>query len=268
MLLFSAVTTEAAAPSKVAVFQGPLEETVRRAKEAGFDAVQLTARVPEDLPKEKLLRLSAETGIVFSAVANGKVASVDGLTLNSSDPEKRAACVERLCTLADRAAEIGRPVTVIGMIRGNRQHAGSPEESLRNFGESIRAVAAHCEKVGIDVAIESYNHEEANMYYTPEAVAELLREVGSPRLRMSLDLMHLFIEELDIPETIRKYAPYCRQIDITGENRCSPRESSMDFPAICRAIVESGFDGTLNFEYAAQDAAADLAYIRKLLDKA
>lgn len=256
-----------AAPGKVVLFHGGTEQAMAAARDAGFDAVQLTARTPDDLPKELLRRLSGETGLAFSAVATGQVASVDGLTMNAGDEEKRKACVERIAAIAARAKEAGCPAFVIGMIRGNSEHAASQEESLRCFENSLREVSERFAEIGSTAFVEVYNHLETNMYYDPESVRRLIERLGSPRVRMSLDLMHLFIEGLDVPETIRRYAGYCYQIDITGEDRISPRESAMDFPAICRAIRDSGFDGYLNFEYSAQTPAAELSYIRELLER-
>lgn len=97
---------------------------------------------------------------------------------------------------------------------------------------------------------------------------ELTARIGSPNVRISLDLMHLFVEKLDVPETIRAYARFCYQIDVTGEDRIPPRASAMDFPAICAALKDSGFDGYLNFEYSAERPAEELAYFKALMENA
>ena len=89
-------------------------------------------------------------------------------------------------------------------------------------------------------------------------------------LRMYIDTMHLYNEGLDPAEVIRTYGKRVFSIDIGGENRTAPMLSKLDFPAIARAIRESGFDGVLTFEIPPsppEDAAGrSLAYIKGLLN--
>lgn len=265
LIKYTAVISET--PSKFAVFHGPPEQTLRAAKDAGFDAVQLTARTADDLPAERLRALSAKLGIGYSAVATGQVASVDGLTMNASDEAARRACVGRICSIVSRAAEAGCAGFVVGMVRGDSRYAATQEASLASFERSLREVAAHVERIGVTAFVEVYNRLETNMYYDPEATRELLERIHSPNVRMSLDLTHLFTEGLDVPETIRAYAKYCYQIDVTGEDRVAPGASSMDFAAICAAIRDSGFDGYLNFEFSAPSPAEELAFVKALVEK-
>ena len=268
MIRYSAIISDGSFPCKTAILQGDMETVFRQAKEAGYDCVQLTIRDRSDYSVETLRKLSARYGIAISAMATGRIYSVDGYSMGSSDEQNRQTCVKRLCELADFSVLIGHPAIVVGAVRGRYADAGSPEAYYRHFDKSLRSLVEYCERLEVPVILEVIERAESEAYVDPEETLRYVERVDSPVLHMYLDIMHLYSEGLDIVETIQRYGRYSWQIDVPGENRTAPMNSVLNFSRITKAIQESGFDGTLTFEMPPECSAKEsLEYIQQLMNQ-
>ena len=270
MIRYSAIISDGSFPCNTAILQGDLETVFRQAKEAGYDCVQLTIRDRSDYSVEELRALSAKYSIAISAMATGRIYSVDGYSMASSDEQNRQTCVGRLCELADFSASIGHPAIVIGAVRGRYADAPSTEEYYRQFDKSLRSLVSYCEKSSVPVILEVIERAESEAYTDPAETLRYVERIHSPCLHMYLDTMHLYNEGLDVSETIRQYGKHSWQIDISGENRTAPMDSVIDFHAVAEAIRASGFQGTLTFEMPPSppegSAGKSLEYIRQLME--
>ncbi len=269
MIRTSAIIADGSFPCATAVLQGSCSRTFRQAKEAGYDCVQLTIRDVSDYDVLECRRLMEQYGLSISAMATGRVYTVDGLSMGSSDEENRAACVQRLKELADFSCKIGKPAVVIGAVRGLYRDALSPEEYHRQFDRSVQEILDYCEPLGVPVILEADDHLEADAFCDPKETWEYVQSFHSPVFHMYLDTMHLFNEGLDAAEVIRIYGKDIYSIDISGENRLSPVLSKMDFRRIAEAVRESGFQGVLTFEIPPSppenSAEQSLDFIKQLL---
>lgn len=270
MIRYSAIVSDGSFPCGTAILQGDMGTVFRQAKEAGYDCVQLTIRDRSDYSADELRALSAEYGVTISAMATGRVYTVDGYSMASSDERNRQTCVERLCDLADFSASIGRAAIVIGAVRGRYADAPSEAAYHRQFDKSLREVAAYCERLDVPVILEVIERAESEAYTDPAETLRYVETIHSPCLHMYLDTMHLYNEGMDVAETIRRYGRHSWQIDISGENRTAPMCSVIDFAKVADAIRASGFHGTLAFEMPPSppkgSAQKSLEYIRRLMD--
>ena len=267
MIRYSAIISDGTFPCQTAILQGKTSDVLRQAAEAGYDCVQLTIRAPSDYDAAELNRFCAEYGLRISALATGRVYTVDKLSMGSSDEVNRNLCVGRLKELAKFAAQVGRPALVIGSVRGRYADATSVEQYYEQFDRSLREVAGFCEELGVPVILEAIERAESEAYCDPEMTQRYVKRVGSPALSMYLDVMHLYNEGFDPVKTIRRFGRFCPQIDISGEERRAPMDSVLDFAAITTAIRESGFDGVLSFEMPPETSAEkSLAYIRNMME--
>ena len=175
--------------------------------------------------------------------------------------------MERLCALASCCHQLGNAALIIGSVRGRFSDADSKEAYYQNFEDSMREVVSYCEPYEVPVILEVIEQADADSFRDAEETSRFTARLASPALHMYLDVMHLHSEGYDVAETIRSYGRESFQIDISGEKRLSPRQSSLDFPAICAAVLDSGFDRNLAFEYHADDPRGDLAYVKDLLSR-
>ena len=269
MIRTSAIISSGTFPCTTAILQGDPSRVFRLAKEAGYDCVQLTVKGPEDYCVPELQELMQKYSLTISAMATGRIYTVDGLSMASEKEENRQLCVQRLMSLAADSARLGCPAIVIGAVRGLFRDASSPEIYYRQFDRSLRELAAYCEPLSVPVILEADDRLEADAFCDPRETLDYVKQIGSPVLFMYLDTMHLYNEHLDPAETIRTFGQHCFSIDISGENRCAPMDSSMDFPAILQAVRESGFSRVLTFEMPPappeDNYLHSLRYIRNLL---
>ncbi len=270
MIRTSAIISPGTFPCTTAILQGSPFQVFQLAKEAGYDCVQLTIKGPGDYSVPELQELMQKYSLTISAMATGRIYTVDGLSMASEDEENRQLCLQRLMSLADISAQLGRPAIVIGAVRGLFRDASSPEIYYRQFDRSLRELTAYCEPLAVPVILEADDHLEADAFCDPQETLDYVRQIDSPVLFMYLDTMHLYNEHLDPAEIIRTFGRHSFSIDISGENRCAPMDSAMDFPAILQAIRESGFSGILTFEMPPsppeENYIHSLRYIKDLLE--
>lgn len=271
MIRMSAIIAPGTFPCSTAIIQGSFREAFEKAALAGYDCIQLTVKSPGDYDISELNSLMNEYGLGISAMATGRIYTVDGFSMGSGDESRRAASVRSLLLLAQDAARLTyrpakgpliRPAIVIGAVRGVYADAPSPEMFHRQFDRSLRELIPRCEELNVPLILEASDQTETEAFTDPGETVAYVRSIGSPVLHAYLDTMHLFNEGLDPAETIRQYGKDIYSIDISGEDRCAPMDSRMDFSAICRAILESGFNGNITFEV--PPSPPEDSYIRSL----
>jgi hydroxypyruvate isomerase len=151
----------------------------------------------------------------------------------------------------DLAAEAQVPNLVC--FSGNR--AGlSDEEGLENCAMALRQIALHAEKKGVTLCVELLNskvdHKDYMADHTAWGVA-LVKKVGSPRVKLLYDIYHMQIMEGDVIRTIRESIDsiaHFHTAGVPGRHDIDGRQE-LNYPAICRAIVETGYTGFLAQEF-------------------
>ena len=85
---------------------------------------------------------------------------------------------------------------------------------------------------------------------TPWGV-ELVKKVGSPRFKLLYDIYHMQIMEGDVIRTIRENKDYIGHYHTGGNpGRHEIDETQeLNYPAIVKAILETGYDGYLGQEF-------------------
>ncbi|NLG38137.1 MAG: TIM barrel protein [Clostridiales bacterium] len=117
---------------------------------------------------------------------------------------------------------------------------------------ALRAAAPLAEEAGMMLALEPLNvlvnHKGYYLTTTAEAV-EMIREVGSPSVRVLYDVYHQQITEGNLISTIRDNIEYIGHIhvgDVPG--RKQPGTGEINYRNVFRAIRDTGYDGFVVFE--------------------
>ena len=126
---------------------------------------------------------------------------------------------------------------------------------------TLERVAALAERSGVTYVIENLNLE-VDHPGTPFARAAdtlaLVRAVGSPRLKMNLDLYHAQIGEGNLVELVRRAAPYLGEVQVADvPGRCEPGTGEVNWPFVARALADAGYDGVVAMEAYASDPSVD-----------
>ena len=136
---------------------------------------------------------------------------------------------------------------------------------LRNCVEGLQKVLPLAEKSGITIQMELLNSKVDHRDYmcdkTPWGV-ELCKRISSPNFKLLYDIYHMQIDEGDVIRTIRDYHQYIGHYHTGGVPGRHEIDESQElyYPAIMKAIVETGFTGYCAQEFipAAKDKIASL----------
>ena len=147
---------------------------------------------------------------------------------------------------------------------GNRE--GMPDEQgLENCATGLKRIVPICEKHGVVAAMELLNskvdHKDYMCDHTSWGV-ELVKRVGSEHFRLLYDIYHMQIMEGDVIRTIRdnhQYITHYHTGGVPGRHEIDDTQE-LNYPAIMKAIVETGFKGYVaqEFKPARPDVLASL----------
>ena len=92
----------------------------------------------------------------------------------------------------------------------------------------------------------------------------LVAAVGSPALRMMLDVYHAQIGEGNLVELIRSCGDLIGEVQVADvPGRCEPGTGEISYPAVARALADVGYTGTVGLEaFASGDSELALSRFR------
>jgi hydroxypyruvate isomerase len=217
----------------------PIREFFKAVADMGLTAVDLLTLDEWPIAREFGLTCSMGSGL------GGTI--VDGL----NDPANHEAIVKGLTEGIPRAAEAGVPnvITFFGNRRGR-----ADAEAIANSVAALRRVAPLAEKHGVTVCIEllnsKVNHKDYQGDRTPYGV-EVVSQVSSPRVKLLYDIYHMQIMEGDVIRTLsdnRQWIAHYHTGGVPGRHEIDETQE-LYYPAIFRAIRETGFNGYLAHEF-------------------
>ena len=136
---------------------------------------------------------------------------------------------------------------------GNRKGM-SDEQGMENCAIGLNRIVTICEKHKVVAVMELLNSKVNHPDYMCDHTAwgvELCKKVGSERFKLLYDIYHMQIMEGDVIATIRKSHPYIAHYHtggVPGRNEIDDTQE-LHYPAIMKAIVETGFKGHVAQEF-------------------
>ena len=217
-----------------------LDQICAAAAKLGIKSVELLS--PDELPTVK------KYGLVCGMVNSYNDKS---LTRGLNNKAYHAECIASLRISIDAAAEYGFPNVIA--LTGNRD--GIPDDvGLENAVIAFKQIIGYAEKKKVTLCIENFNSKINHPDYMFDHLSwgiELCDKIGSERLKILYDVYHAQIMEGDIIRTIRTYKDYITHYQVGGNPGRHELDETQElyFPAILRAIVETGFTGYVGHEY-------------------
>jgi hydroxypyruvate isomerase len=155
---------------------------------------------------------------------------------------------------------------------GNRDGMDD-ETGLKNCATGLKRLLPLAEKRGVILVMELLNSRVNHKDYMCDKSAwgiELVKTIGSPNFKLLYDIYHMQIMEGDVIATIRRdhqhFAHY-HTGGVPGRHEIDETQE-LFYPAIMRAIAETGFKGHVAQEFipAKPDAIASLKQAVKTCD--
>ena len=232
-----------------------LNELCQVSRQLGLKAIDLLG--PGDFATVK------KHGLVVSMVNS------HSLTKGLADKKYHEPCLAKLRETIDATSEAGFPNVI--SFSGNRR--GIPDDvGIENAVEALKKIVGHAEKKKVTIVLEYLNSKVNHKDYMFDNTAwgvEVCKGVGSDRVKILYDIYHAQIMEGDIIRTIRTYKDYIGHYHTGGNPGRNEIDDTQElyYPAIMRAIAQTGFDGYVAHEFVPKgDPLAALTYAARICD--
>jgi hydroxypyruvate isomerase len=215
-----------------------LDQLCVGAKEIGLKAI--------DLLDEKDWSIPRRYGLTC-AMANGFGSIPRGFN-RLENHDKLVADAERMIPAAAAAG-----VPNIVCFSGNRGGL-SDGEGIANCVAGLTRLSPAAERYGVTLCLELLNSKVDHKDYQADHTAwgvEVVRGVGSPRLKLLYDIYHMQIMEGDVVATIRANAAHIAHYHtggVPGRNEIDDTQE-LNYHRVAQAIAESGFAGFVAHEF-------------------
>jgi sugar phosphate isomerase/epimerase len=245
---------------------------IGRIAEIGYDGVELQVREPDKFDHDAIARLTADAGIVISAVSTGGIGAAENLYLTSPDPATRRRAVERFKSVLRLAAEYGVDAS-IGRFRGNSKIAGSRETAMTWLREALEEVLPLAESLGNKVVLEPQTRYIGDLLNTIEETVAFIRTFDTISLTFEADFHHQSLEEHSLVASLveGQRSGLMSYVQVSDSTRHAPGTGSFNWIDLIATLRASGYDGWLAMEFTQgrdSDRAAQQAFrtVRAALD--
>jgi hydroxypyruvate isomerase len=240
-----------------ALFRGrPQEEALEAVKAAGFRAFEFWNWWDRDL--EGLCAKAQALGLSCTALCTRPA----GLT----DPAQRDGCLAGLRETIGAAKKTGAKIIIsqLGNDTGLRR-----DFQRRSITAGLKAAVPLLEEGGVTLAVEPLNgrvdHTGVFLESSDEGF-EIVREVGSGRVKLLFDIYHQQISEGDIISRITANLDHIAHFHAAGTpGRHELDQGELNYPAVFKVLDERGYRGFVGLEYfPSQDVMTGLEKLRRL----
>jgi len=219
-----------------------LETTCKIAKRLGCKSVELVG--PEHWPMLK------EYGLVC-AIANSH-----GFEKGMNNPEYHDMCIEKMRESIDACAEFGFPSVIT--FTGFREDI--PDDvGIENCVKGYKKVVGYAEKKRVNLCLEILNSRvDIEMQGHPgyqgdhtDYCMEIIKQVGSPRMKLLFDIYHVQIMDGDIITRIRQYKDYIGHYHTAGNPGRGEIDDTQEinYKPIMEEIAKTGYTGYVGQEF-------------------
>jgi len=219
----------------------PLPDLCRAATEIGLVGIDLLQRADWDVVYEH--RLVCTMGYA----AERRDFLTNGFTNRASHP--------LLLRELEQALPLARARGVPNLIAMFGNRAGrSDAEAIAAATEGLRRIAPLAEQEGVTICVELLNSKVDHTDYHGDRTwfgVEVVRGVGSPRVKLLYDIYHMQIMEGDVIRTIRENIAWIGHFHtggVPGRHELDDTQE-LNWRAVMTAIAETGFTGFVAHEF-------------------
>jgi hydroxypyruvate isomerase len=217
----------------------PLEQLCEASKDMGIKSIDL-------LGPDKW-SIAAKYGLTC---AMGYATDV-GLNKGFNDPTLHEKLKKDYTVNIPKAADVGLKnlICFSGNINGI-----TSEQGLDNCAKGLEPLMKIAQQYGITISMEllnsKVNHKDYQCDHTEWGVKHC-EKIGSENFKLLYDIYHMQIMEGDVIATIKKYNQYISHYHTGGVPGRHEIDESQElyYPAIIRAIAETGFKGFVAQEF-------------------
>ena len=223
-----------------------LEKMCQIANQLGCKSIELTN--PEHWPtlkKHNLICAIANSGMPDPPFVKG-----------FNNPKYHDECIANLKKSIDACAEFKFPSVIT--FTGFREDIAD-DVGAKNCVEGYKKVIGYAEEKKVNVCLEILNSRvDVEMKGHPgyqgdhtDYCIDIIKKVGSPRMKLLFDIYHVQIMDGDVISRIRQYKDYIGHYHTAGNpGRCELDDTQeINYKAIMNEIAKTGYKGYVGQEF-------------------
>ncbi|MDB5354048.1 MAG: Xylose isomerase domain protein barrel [Phycisphaerales bacterium] len=184
------------------------------------------------------------------------IAGSHGFTEGMNNPKYQEKCLATLRSRIEDCSSAGVPsvITFTGMREGIPDDVG-----MDNCVKAYKRIVGYAEEKRVTICLEMLNSRvNATMKGHPgyqgdhtDYCIELIKRVGSERLKLLFDIYHVQIMDGDVINRIKQHKDYIGHVHTAG----NPGRGELDdkqeinYPPIIRALMDTGYKGYVGQEF-------------------
>jgi D-psicose/D-tagatose/L-ribulose 3-epimerase len=222
-------------------------------KKWGFDSVEIAVDDPANIDPTFIKQELDKAGLACCSLC---ACMGPGRDLRGT-PEEQEGAMTYLMKLIDQAKIIGTG-RVIGPVYSRVGRTGPFEASERKkewqlVVKNLKKLCKYAQAMQVTICMEPLNRFETNFINTVDQAMQMIKDVGSPALKLHLDTFHMNIEEKCQGEAFKKAGKLLGHIHACGSDRGTPGNDHIGWECIAKALKAIKYDGPVVIESFTQD---------------
>ena len=217
-------------------------------KKWGFESIEIPIEDPSHITPSKVKAALDRNDLVCGSVCAcmGPDRDLRGT------PEAQKTGLAYMMTLLDQMVELDCP-NLIGPVYSavGRADAVPDDEKKKQWStvvKNLQQLCKHAEKRGRTICLEPLNRFETDFINTADQALKMVKDVGSPALKIHLDTFHMNIEEKDQAKAIRKVGNLLGHFHACGSDRGTPGNDHIEWKPIVAALKSVRYKGDVVIE--------------------
>lgn len=141
---------------------------------------------------------------------------------------------------------IGPVYSAVG--RADAVPADEYKQQWKTVVRNLKQLCKYAEARGKQICMEPLNRFETDFINTADQALRMVKDVGSPALKVHLDTFHMNIEEKDQAKAIRKAGKLLGHFHACGSDRGTPGNDHIDWRPIAAALKAIRYKGDVVIE--------------------
>lgn len=184
------------------------------------------------------------------------IAGSHGFVQGMNNPKYQPKCLEILRTRIDQCADFG--VSNVITFTGMREDIPA-DVGMDNCVKGYKEIVGYAEKKGVNLCLEMLNsrvnvtmkgHPGYQGDHTDYCI-ELIKRVGSERMKLLFDIYHVQIMDGDVISRIRQHKDYIGHVHtagVPGRGELDMKQE-INYPPIIEALMDVGYKGFVGQEF-------------------
>ncbi len=214
----------------------------------GFDTIEIPIEDPSHIDPHHVKRELDKHGL-----ACGSICACMGPDRDlRGSAEQQQTGLAYMLKLIEQMDALNCP-SLIGPVYSavGRADAVPPAEYRQQWStvkKHLKTLCREAEKKGKQVCLEPLNRFETDFINTCDQALKMVKDVGSPALKIHLDTFHMNIEEKDQAAAIRKAGKLLGHFHACGSDRGTPGNDHIDWKPIAKALKDIRYQGDVVIE--------------------